>query len=61
MNQVRKGTRVALCACPGMLLGGTVFAQGGKIQVQWLGQSANKITTPGGKVIGIDPGDKVGF
>jgi hypothetical protein len=27
----------------------------GTIQVQWLGQSAMKITTPGGKVIVIDP------
>ncbi|HEV2610806.1 MAG TPA: metal-dependent hydrolase [Noviherbaspirillum sp.] len=30
-------------------------AQGGKTQVQWLGQAATKITTPGGKVIVIDP------
>ena len=27
----------------------------GKTQVQWLGQSAFKVTTPGGKVIVIDP------
>src|SRR3954469_12689399 len=27
----------------------------GKVQVQWLGQSAFKVTTPGGKVIVIDP------
>jgi L-ascorbate metabolism protein UlaG (beta-lactamase superfamily) len=27
----------------------------GKVTVQWLGQSATKITTPGGKVIVIDP------
>ena len=27
----------------------------GTVQVQWLGQSAMKITTPGGKVIVIDP------
>ena len=31
-----------------------VFAQG-KVQVQWLGQAAFKITTPGGKVIVVDP------
>ncbi len=30
-------------------------AQGAKTQVQWLGQAATKITTPGGKVIVIDP------
>jgi L-ascorbate metabolism protein UlaG (beta-lactamase superfamily) len=31
------------------------YAQNGSVQVQWLGQSAMKITTPGGKVIVIDP------
>ena len=30
-------------------------APAGKVVVQWLGQSATKITTPGGKVIVIDP------
>ena len=30
-------------------------AQGGKVEIQWLGQSAIKITTPGGKVIVLDP------
>ncbi|HEY4370699.1 MAG TPA: metal-dependent hydrolase [Burkholderiales bacterium] len=30
-------------------------AQNGKIQIQWFGQSAMKITTPTGKVIMIDP------
>ena len=29
----------------------TAGAQNGAVQVQWLGQSAMKITTPGGKVI----------
>ena len=33
---------------------GTVAAQG-KVEVHWLGQAATKITTPGGKVIMIDP------
>lgn len=32
-----------------------VAAQAGKVEVQWLGQSTMKITTPGGKVIVIDP------
>ena len=30
-------------------------AEPGKVDVQWLGQSAMKITSPGGKVIVIDP------
>lgn len=30
-------------------------AQSGKVEVLWLGQAAFKITTPGGKVIMIDP------
>jgi hypothetical protein len=32
----------------------SLMAQG-KTQVQWLGQATTKITTPGGKVIVIDP------
>jgi L-ascorbate metabolism protein UlaG (beta-lactamase superfamily) len=31
------------------------LAQGKKVEVLWLGQSATRITTPGGKVIVIDP------
>src|SRR5919199_1923772 len=31
------------------------FAQSGKVEVLWLGQSAMRITTPGGKVIMLDP------
>jgi L-ascorbate metabolism protein UlaG (beta-lactamase superfamily) len=34
---------------------GHVTAQTGKVEVLWLGQSATRITTPGGKVILIDP------
>lgn len=34
---------------------GPAFAQGAKVQVQWLGQAAFKITTVAGKVIVIDP------
>lgn len=37
-----------------LVLGAPAFAQG-KVQVLWLGQAAFKITTPGGKVIVIDP------
>lgn len=38
-----------------LLAGSAVSAQSGKIELQWLGQSATKITTPTGKVIVIDP------
>ena len=34
---------------------GPLFAQAGKVQVQWLGQATFKITTVTGKVIVIDP------
>jgi len=38
------------------LAGGAAQAQGsGKVEVLWLGQAAFKITSPGGKVIVIDP------
>ena len=45
-----------LAACA-LSLGVPVFAQpaAGKVQVQWLGQAAFKITTVAGKVIVIDP------
>ena len=56
MNKLWTGTRIALCVGLGMLLGGTAFARGSKIQVQWLGQSATKITTPSGKVTWVDGG-----
>ncbi len=36
------------------LAAGTAWAHA-KVEVQWLGQAATKITTPGGKVILIDP------
>ena len=42
----------------GMLLAlaaSSALAQAGKVQLQWLGQSAFRITTPGGKVIVTDP------
>src|SRR4051812_34588459 len=42
------------------LAGGPTMAQqppsgGGKVEVLWLGQAATRITSPGGKVILIDP------
>ena len=33
----------------------SVSMPGSKVEVQWLGQAATKITTPGGKIIVIDP------
>ncbi len=47
-------TLIALAA--GLILAAaTAHAQSGKLEVLWLGQACFKITTPGGKVIVIDP------
>jgi L-ascorbate metabolism protein UlaG (beta-lactamase superfamily) len=49
-----KNLRIALgLLC--LLAAGAASAQSGKIEVQWLGQSATKITTLTGKVIVVDP------
>ena len=32
-----------------------VWAQTSKVEVQWLGQAATKITSPSGKIIVVDP------
>jgi L-ascorbate metabolism protein UlaG (beta-lactamase superfamily) len=49
---VLKATLLALVlSCPGL----AIAADAGKVRVQWLGQSAFKITTVSGKVIVIDP------
>ena len=56
MNQ-RIGQFIAsllLCAMAGMAVAQTA-ATGGKVEIMWLGQSAFKITSPGGKVIVTDP------
>jgi L-ascorbate metabolism protein UlaG (beta-lactamase superfamily) len=37
------------------LVTGEAWGQGGKVEVLWLGQSAIKITTPGGSTILVDP------
>jgi len=42
----------AVCSA---LVASPLMAQSGKVEVLWLGQSAFKITTPGGKVIVTDP------
>ncbi len=44
-----RGAAVALALCAS-----AVFAEG-KVQVHWLGQATTKITTPGGKIIVVDP------
>lgn len=45
-----------LAACLTLLLcAATAFAQSGKTELLWLGQAAFRLTTPGGKVIVIDP------
>jgi L-ascorbate metabolism protein UlaG (beta-lactamase superfamily) len=43
---------LAMCSA---LVASPLMAQSGKVEVLWLGQSAFKITTPGGKVIVTDP------
>lgn len=46
---------VRLAVVCAALISGLAFAQAGKTEVLWLGQSAFRITTPGGKVIITDP------
>ena len=51
MKQLVRGFAVALA-----LVANAALAQGGgKMELLWLGQSCFRITTPGGKVIVIDP------
>jgi L-ascorbate metabolism protein UlaG (beta-lactamase superfamily) len=38
-----------------VLPGSALLAQSGKVEVLWLGQAAFRITSPGGKVIVVDP------
>lgn len=45
---------VLLVSVLSLLVSGAALAQG-KVEVLWLGQAAFRITTPGGKVIVIDP------
>ena len=45
----------ACCACCCAAAALAHGASAGKVEVLWLGQSAFKITTPGGKVIVTDP------
>ena len=54
-------TRAAAAVAPAVLLlvavavADAASAADGKVTVQWFGQSAFKITSPGGKVIMVDP------
>jgi len=52
MTKLLRALGAALFA---LLLSGAAFSQAGKVEVLWLGQAAFRITTPGGKVIVIDP------
>jgi len=58
MNRVRQirlwATVLCLCAASSIAVA-QASNPGGKIEVVWLGQSAFKITSPGGKVIVTDP------
>ena len=45
----------AAAAALAIAFAGAAGAQPAKVQVQWLGQAAFKITSPGGKVIVVDP------
>lgn len=48
LAQSLAGLAIAALSC-------VAIAEPGKVEVQWLGQSAMKITSPGGKIIVIDP------
>ena len=53
-NLIKLGGAVAVVLS--LALSATLLpAQSGKVEVHWLGQATFKITTPGGKVIVIDP------
>lgn len=46
---------MVLALCGALLARAPVRAEDGKVQLLWLGQSAFRITTPGGKNIMVDP------
>ena len=52
---MKAGTIFEALALACMLAAGSAAAQSGKVEVLWLGQSAFRISTPGGKVIVTDP------
>ncbi|MDQ2916031.1 MAG: hypothetical protein M3R40_02540 [Pseudomonadota bacterium] len=52
---IRNAPAACLVAIVGVFPADATVAQKGKIELQWFGQSATKITTVEGKVIVIDP------
>lgn len=57
MSTLKRMARV-LCLAAAIVVifvTGPLAQEKGKVEILWLGQSATKITTPGGKVIVIDP------
>lgn len=54
MNAIRRFIAALGCSFA-VAAGAQTAAPGGKVEVVWLGQSAFKITSPGGKVIVTDP------
>ena len=55
MNKFLSRLLQTMLAAGVLLLASHATAQSGKTEVLWLGQAAVRITTPGGKVIVIDP------
>lgn len=53
--RIKPLTFAAMIAAIALAGSDPVLAQGKKLELQWFGQAAFKITTPGGKVIMIDP------
>jgi len=53
-KRIRQFIAALCCAVVGAACAQTA-ATSGKVEVVWLGQSAFKITSPGGKVIVTDP------
>jgi L-ascorbate metabolism protein UlaG (beta-lactamase superfamily) len=54
-HRLLKGLLQAVLALSMALMASVASAESGKTEVLWLGQAATRITTPGGKVIVIDP------
>lgn len=55
MARVYRCAQWLLCACLFAASAVCAAEKGGKVEILWLGQSAMRITTPGGKVIMVDP------
>lgn len=55
LTSIIRASIIRVCAVFLLLATGAAQAQGGQTEVLWLGQAAFRITTPGGKVIVVDP------